>query len=62
MPNQVFYIDELSLSRIAGWIDDDGPVAEIEIEIDGRWVCTLSPSAYRSDLEQAQLGDGRRGF
>lgn len=57
-----FFVDSLTFDQIAGWVDDDGPVIEIDIEIDRRWVCTLSPSAYRADLEVAGIGDGRRAF
>jgi 2-polyprenyl-3-methyl-5-hydroxy-6-metoxy-1,4-benzoquinol methylase len=62
MSSLLFYVDIITTSQIAGWIDDNGPVDEIELEIDGCWVCTLSPSVYRSDVERAGVGDGRRGF
>jgi 2-polyprenyl-3-methyl-5-hydroxy-6-metoxy-1,4-benzoquinol methylase len=62
MSNLIIYIDNLNNAEIAGWIDDDGPVPAIEIEIDGRWVCSLSPAVYRPDVEKGGIGDGRRGF
>jgi hypothetical protein len=57
-----WFIDECSWTRVAGWIDDNGPVKAIEIAVNGRRVATLSPTDYRRDLEQAGLGDGRRAF
>lgn len=62
MSRLIFYVDSLTTAQIAGWIDEDGPVPAIEVEIDGHWVCTLSPSVYRPDVEKGGVGDGRRGF
>ncbi len=55
-------VDGCSAAEIRGWIDDGGPVEAIEIEVNQAWVCTLSPTMYRADLERAGLGDGRRAF
>jgi hypothetical protein len=55
-------IDECSPDRIAGWIDDNGPVDAIDIAVNGRRIATLSPTDYREDLEDAGIGDGRRSF
>lgn len=55
-------IDECSPDRIAGWIDDDGPVDAIDIAVNGRRIVTLSPTDYREDLVDAGIGDGRRSF
>jgi len=57
-----WHIDECSATRLAGWIDDDGPVGAIEVAVNGRHVATLSPTDYREDLQQAGFGDGRRSF
>ncbi len=57
-----WYIDECSATRISGWIDDDGPVTAIDIAVNGRRVATLAPTAYRKDLEEAGMGDGKRAF
>ena len=56
------FVDGCSAVEIRGWIDDDGPVEAIAIEVNQAWVCTLSPTMYRADLEQAGIGDGRRAF
>lgn len=61
MPLQ-FYVDRCELGGVSGWIDDDGPVPSIEVELNGQWVCNASPSIHRPDLEAAGFGDGRRGF
>lgn len=55
-------IDEFSPDRLAGWIDDNGPVDAIDIAVNGRRIATLSPTDYRKDLEDAGIGDGRRSF
>jgi hypothetical protein len=57
-----FSIDRCDATLVGGWIDDDGPVAAIDIEIEGRWVCTLAPTVFREDLKEAGVGDGRRAF
>ena len=57
-----FNIERCTPSELAGWIDDDGPVPSIELELNGNWVCSVSPSIYRPDLEAAGYGDGKRGF
>jgi SAM-dependent methyltransferase len=55
-------IDECSQVRVAGWIDDNGPVDAIDIAINGGTVATISPQMYRKDLEDLGIGDGKRGF
>ena len=55
-------IDDCSPDRIAGWIDDNGPVDSIDIAVNGRRIATLSPTDYRQDLKDAGIGDGRRSF
>ena len=55
-------IDECSATRLAGWIDDDGPVDAIDVAVNGRHIATLSPVEYRKDLQDAGIGDGRRSF
>jgi len=57
-----FHLDRCALSEIVGWIDDDGPVNPIDVELHGNWICSLSPSIYRPDLAAAGYGDGKRGF
>lgn len=57
-----WHIDEWSPRRIAGWIDDEGPVAALDVAVNGHRVVTLSPTEYRKDLEEAGFGDGRRSF
>src|SRR5665213_2716377 len=55
------YVDRCELDRVIGWIDDDGAVPSIEIELNGQ-VCAVSPHTHRPDVEAAGFGDGRRGF
>jgi hypothetical protein len=55
-------IDQCNRSRVAGWIDNDGPVDAIEIVVNEREVARLAPTDYRKDLEEAGIGDGRRSF
>jgi hypothetical protein len=57
-----FWVDCWTPTEIYGWIDDDGPVASIAIELNGKWVCNVSPDLPRPDLEAAGYGDGKRGF
>ena len=57
-----FNIERCTPSEVAGWIDDDGSVPSIDLELDGNWVCSVSPSIYRPDLVAAGYGDGKRGF
>jgi hypothetical protein len=57
-----WHIDEFSSYWITGWIDNDGPVDQIEISINGSRIAALSPTQYRKDLEEAGMGDGRRAF
>ena len=57
-----WHIDECNAHWIAGWIDDDGPVDLIEITVNGHSVAQISPNAYRHDLAEAGIGDGRRSF
>src|SRR5437763_1502813 len=52
-----WYIDECSPTRVAGWVDDDGPVEGIEIAINGRPVKRLTPTDYRKDLQDAGVGE-----
>lgn len=61
MPIQCF-IDECSPHRLAGWLNDDGPVNSIDIEVNRRRIVSLSPNSYRKDLEDAGVGDGHRAF
>jgi hypothetical protein len=55
-------VDICSPVEIAGWVDDDGPLEVIEIVVNNNWVSSLSPTAYRPDLEQAGIGGGQRAF
>lgn len=57
-----WHIDECSSTRIAGWIDNNGPVDAIDIAVNGRHIATLAPIDYRKDLQDAGIGDGRRSF
>ena len=57
-----WHIDECTAFRVVGWIDDDGPVAALDIGVNGRCVATVFPNEYRKDLEAAGIGDGRRSF
>lgn len=57
-----WHIDECTAFRVAGWIDDDGPVESLEIGVNGCRVATVFPNEYRQDLENAGIGDGRRSF
>jgi SAM-dependent methyltransferase len=57
-----WFVDRCTPAEIAGWIDEGRAVQSIDIEINGRWACSLSPTIYRVDLQKAGIGDGRRGF
>jgi hypothetical protein len=57
-----FHIDQCDADQIAGWIDQDGPTGPLAVEINGHWVCDLSPTRFRADLLAAGVGDGRRAF
>jgi SAM-dependent methyltransferase len=57
-----FFIDRCDSIGIFGWADDGGPVDSIDLHLNGLWVASLSPNAYRPDLKEAGLGDGRRAF
>ena len=57
-----FQIDRCTAAEVVGWIDDDGPIHSIDVELDGKWICSVSPSIYRPDLSAAGYGDGKRGF
>ena len=57
-----FFIDRCDSTGISGWADDDGPVDSIDLYLNGLWVTSLSPNAYRLDLQEAGIGDGRRAF
>lgn len=59
------YIDEVSPTRITGWVYDsatpNAPV-EVDIERDGVVLNTLRAATYRKDLKSAGKGNGRHGF
>lgn len=55
-------VDRCDLDFVTGWIDDDGPVQKLDLELNGEFVCSVCPTMYRPDLEAAGIGDGRRGF
>jgi SAM-dependent methyltransferase len=57
-----FSVDRCDREAVAGWVDQEGPVESLAIEINGHWICTLAPTRFRGDLRDAGLGDGRRGF
>jgi SAM-dependent methyltransferase len=57
-----FHLDGFDRERIRGWVDADGPVESVSVEVNGRWVADISPTLPRSDLIPHGLGDGRRGF
>jgi len=57
-----YSVDRCTLGEISGWIDDDGPVRSIEVQVNGQRVCDLSPNNYRPDVGSAGYGDGKRGF
>jgi SAM-dependent methyltransferase len=57
-----FHVDRCDPDQVAGWIDQEGPVSTVTIEVNGDWVCDLSPTQFRADLLDAGLGDGRRAF
>jgi 2-polyprenyl-3-methyl-5-hydroxy-6-metoxy-1,4-benzoquinol methylase len=57
-----WFIDQCDSYRIAGWIDDHGPAGPVEITVNDERVAEIAPTGYRSDLEEAGFGDGRRGF
>ncbi len=57
-----FHLDCCTPVEIVGWIDDDGPVSALDVELNGNWICSVSPSIYRPELGAAGYGDGKRGF
>jgi hypothetical protein len=57
-----FNVDRCEADQVAGWIDQTGSPSPLTIEINGEWVCDLSPTQYRTDLREAGLGDGKRAF
>jgi SAM-dependent methyltransferase len=57
-----FWIDRCDQAELAGWVDNGAPLSSVDIHINDEWVCSLRPDLYRTDLEQAGLGDGRRAF
>src|SRR5436190_8313875 len=57
-----FNIDRCEADQVAGWINQAGPTSPLTIKINGRWVCDLSPTQYRADLQEAGLGDGKHAF
>lgn len=61
-PQIRFHVDRCDREGIRGWVDADGPVESVSVEINGRWVADISPTAPRPDLIPHALGDGRRGF
>jgi SAM-dependent methyltransferase len=56
-----FWVDRCDREEISGWIDEDGPVESISIELDGKWIATLSPTMSRPDLVEHGMAE-RRGF
>jgi SAM-dependent methyltransferase len=56
------HVDRCDRTEIAGWADRDGAVSSLDIELNGKWIGSVAPIAYRRDLEQAGLGDGKRAF
>jgi methyltransferase family protein len=61
-PQLRWNIDQCDARLVRGWIDRDGPLDAVLIEINGKSVATLSPSIFREDLRKAGLGDGHRAF
>jgi hypothetical protein len=57
-----FSVDRCDHSMVSGWIDQEGPAASLTITIDDRRICELSPTAFRQDLLDNGMGDGRRAF
>ena len=57
-----FSVDHLSVERISGWVDQDGPLSSIDILVDKNWIASVAPLQFRRDLKDHGLGDGRRGF
>jgi SAM-dependent methyltransferase len=55
-------IDQCDRQRIRGWLDDDGPLTAVTIEVNDNMIATVSPTMFRKDLLEAGLGDGRRAF
>ncbi len=55
-------IDSVTNGVVEGWVDYRGPVKRIDFHVDNAWVAAISPVAYRPDLEEAGIGDGRRSF
>jgi SAM-dependent methyltransferase len=47
---------------ISGWVDQGGPVRSVVIWLNGARICELSPTAFRADLRDSGLGDGKRAF
>lgn len=57
-----FHLDRCTAAEIIGWVDDDGPVSSLDLELNGKWVSSVTPDMPRPDLVAAGYGDGKRGF
>jgi SAM-dependent methyltransferase len=55
-------VDRCERDLIAGWVDDDGPVEWVWIELNRRAIAAVAPTIFRQDLKDAGIGDGRRAF
>jgi SAM-dependent methyltransferase len=57
-----FSVDRCDHSIVSGWIDQEAPASSLAITLDDRRICELSPTAFRQDLLDDGLGDGKRAF
>ena len=57
-----FHIDQFDEEGLGGWVDDGGPVSPVVLLINGSPTTNVDATLYRSDLQAAGLGDGRRCF
>jgi len=58
-------LDSVSRQRVTGWAQDPGHPARrvgLAVSIDGRVVGRLLADRFRSDLQQAGIGDGHHAF
>jgi 2-polyprenyl-3-methyl-5-hydroxy-6-metoxy-1,4-benzoquinol methylase len=57
-----FHVDVCDINQIAGWISREGRAVALTVEINGKWISDFSSTQFRSDLQDAGIGDGRYAF
>lgn len=57
-----FHVDACAPDLVAGWIDDNGPIEQLEVQINGKHTQIIAGNLYREDLQLAGMGDGHRAY